>query len=58
MMLDVLLHTILGCVAAATGYIVRSSCAHRGWLPHPKAHIILTIALVAVESFVAVSLVG
>lgn len=58
MLIDILFHTILGLIAAATGYFVRGTCAHRGWLPHPKAHIVLTVLLVAVESFVAVSLVG
>lgn len=58
MLSDLLLHTLLGLVAASTGYMVRSTCAHRGWLPHPRAHILLTVLLVAAESFVAVSLVG
>jgi hypothetical protein len=53
-----ILHTVLGLVAAATGYAVRTTCSHRGWLPHPRAHIILTTILVATESLVAVNLFG
>lgn len=55
---DVIAHTIIGLMGAATGYSVRTLCKHKGLLPHPKAHIAITAGLVAIESVFTVSLLG
>jgi hypothetical protein len=55
---QILAHCLLGAMFTATGFFVRSSCSHRGWLPHPKQQVLLTGGLVFIEACATVPLVG
>lgn len=57
-MTDIFIHMLIGMVGAITGYGVRTACKHRGLLPHPVAHISLTLALLFIESAALVAVVG
>jgi hypothetical protein len=52
------MHSLFGLLVAATGYGVRTTCQHRGLLPHPLAHISLTVLLVFAEAAAVVPILG
>lgn len=58
MLSDILMHSLFGLLVAATGYGVRTTCQHRGLLPHPLAHISLTVLLVFAEAAAVVPILG
>lgn len=58
MLEDILIHFVIGLLAAATTWTVRSMCHHKGLLPHPRWQLPLTVFLVAVEAVVTVQIVG
>jgi hypothetical protein len=51
-------HFAVGLLFLVTGWLIRSTCEHRGILPHPRQQIALAVLLCLLETLVVVPLIG
>jgi hypothetical protein len=55
---DYLLHFIIDMALIGAGYLIRTTCQHRGLFPHPARDITLTTVTSVMAAVITVPLVG
>lgn len=56
--IDYLVHIGVDIVLVSLGYLIRTTCQHRGLFPHPARDITLTVITSVAAALITVPLVG